>query len=281
MNDNKRGLNLFCWHKENKSQTGFVISSTQTNTLWRSIRPNYPAAPAATNWLSMCLFISVLRSFHWLLGHPRLRRRADRADVTIEHMGKWVKSREGRTQILPVTHTKHAHTHCCHGNTRLHSVTSGRMQRAMQTLVRGEVVCVCVHVLVSVPARTRLHSLKKGFSSSPPSHRVAETTLTGSSDRSGVWCFPGVSSDHSPLSHLFSSIFLQHWINFSVDWQRGGAMTERETNMNTYPDIEIHKISLPSFQTSSCRLKIDEDSAAAQNLFSSLIISADLGLDVK
>lgn len=169
------------------------------------------------------------------------------------------------------------HTHCCHGNAWLHRMTSGSMQNAMQTLVKGEVVCVCVHVLVSLPARTCLHSLKKGFSSSPPSHRVAETTLTGSSDRSGVWCFPGVSSDHSRLSHLFSfsfsSVFLHHWISVSVDWQWGGAKTERETNMNTYSDtLEIPKISLPSFQTSSCRLKIDEDSAAAQPLFPSLII---------
>lgn len=142
------------------------------NTVWRSavgphsgsVRPNYPAAPAAARWLSMCLFISLPGSLHWLLGHPRhhiMSRRADRRHDG--GRGNRDESGEGRTGILPVSHT---HTHTVVTET-LHCMTSGCMQSVMQTLMKDE-VCVCVHGVTSLPAWTRLYSQRKASAPPPP-----------------------------------------------------------------------------------------------------------------
>ena len=80
----------------------------------RSTRPDYPAAPAAARWLSMCLFISLPQSLHWLLGHPQHHIKSRR--VGRRHDGGCIdESGEGRTEMLPVsrtlTHTRLSRKH--------------------------------------------------------------------------------------------------------------------------------------------------------------------------
>lgn len=269
MNDNKCGKNLFCWHKENKSQTergDFTHANKPTVKINQTKLPSSPCG----NLLTVHVFSYVFAA------------RPPETEPT-SRQSTWGNEWSPERHILPVTHSAHAHAALLWKRTASRRDLRWYAKRNANTGERRGCVCLCPHARVcACPNMSPLP--EEGFQilpSLPPSHCVAETTLTGSS----VWCFPAVSSDRSRLAHLlppsFSRTFLHPRRHFSVDWQWGGAETQRQTNTNSYSDIEIHKRSLASFQTSRRRLKMDEDSAAAQPLFSSLIIWSRFGSDVK
>lgn len=215
----------------------------------RSVRPNYPAAPAAARWLSMCLFISLQGSLHWLLGHPRhhiTSRRADR-----RHDGgrrKETGPERYGTGILPATHT--------------HTETWPEAVCKAWCKLWWKERCVC-HIS-ACPNMSLLP--KKGFSPTA----VAAASLSalpwrhwqGVHDRQFKWCLwvsrvtsryvitpfvallsPFVSP---PLQRFSLSLYL-----FSVEWrERWGQQRTTHTNKHTHLTHTRAVNSSTNFQTS-------------------------------
>ena len=182
-------LKICFWSRKNWTLRPFR-DSRQTNEhsvkiSSQSTRPDYPAAPATARWLSMCLFISLLQSLHWLLGHPWHHIKSRRAGR--RHDGGSVdKSGEGRTEMLPVSPTL-THTRLWRKHFTAWPQAACKAQCKHWAQKRCVCVCVCVSVSVCVCVHVSRYSLhcpdtsllpKKTFQSPPPPccHRYHDNT---------------------------------------------------------------------------------------------------------
>lgn len=167
-------LNLFCWYNRNWTQTELSDFRHKQNPREDQSEP-FTQQPLQQHADCPCVYLLVGALLHWLLGQPS----------RTEHG-------EGGRGFLPVTHTVVTET------LRVHAVTSGCMQSAMQTVVRGAVcLCPCAHVAACL--NTPLLPKESPSRCTLPV-TVTMTTLTGSSDRHLKWCLslPGVASHPSP-----------------------------------------------------------------------------------
>lgn len=134
MNDNKCGKNLFCWHKENKSQTerdDFTHANKPTVKINQTKLPSSPCG----NLLTVHVFSYVFAA------------RPPETEPT-SRQSTWGNEWSPERHILPVTHSAHAHAALLWKRTASRRDLRWYAKRNANTGERRGCVCLCPHARV-------------------------------------------------------------------------------------------------------------------------------------